>query len=334
MSADDLEVEDRLMSISMEDMLATVKDLQEFGSRAFYLDRSKDVADYVYSRFQGLGYDVHYQNFTFSDHSSSNVVAVSNGTDPDAGVMLFGAHHDSESKVATTLELVEELPAPGADDDASGIAAIIELAEAMRDLRAENTVKFVAFGAEERGFDDTGGLKGSSYFVQIEKAAGVAYECAVILDMIGYTDDSDNHGTIVSRTADMPFPDLAANAADDWHLELDLSTLVEPVIRYSDHASFWSAGYPAVLVTEELTDNDSPVNPFYHSALDMVDELSGGQMENITRCVLAGALAILDSPGHEWLTWQIMLTIAVIATTALAAVLALRYWRVREDDLR
>jgi Zn-dependent M28 family amino/carboxypeptidase len=326
--------EDRLESISAKDMLATVKDLQDFGSRAFSLDRSKDVADYVYGRFKVLGYDVHYQNFTFSGYSSSNIVAVLSGTDPEAGVVLFGAHHDSENSEATTLELVEALPAPGADDDASGIAAIIELAEAMRDLRVESTLKFVAFGAEERGFDDTGGLRGSLHFVQTEKAAGVAYECAIILDMIGYTDDPENHGTIVTATEDVSFSGLATKAIDDWRLELDLSTLMEPMIAYSDHAPFWAADYPAVLITERLTAYGSSVNPYYHSTHDTVDKLSGGQMENITRCTLAGALAILEPSGHEWLTWESALAIVVIATTALAAILVLRYWRNREDDMR
>jgi hypothetical protein len=130
------------------------------------------------------------------------------------------------------------------------------------------------------------------------------------------------------------FAGLATKAIDDWRLELDLSILMEPMIAYSDHAPFWAADYPAVLITERLTAYGSSVNPYYHSTHDTVDKLSGGQMENITRCTLAGALAILEPSGHEWLTWESALAIVVIATTALAAILVLRYWRNREDDMR
>lgn len=298
-------------------MLATVQDLQDLGSRAFCIDQTREAAEYVHGRFHELGLDVSYQDFTFAGYSASNVVAVIQGAQPDADILLFGAHYDSENNMATDLSLAQALPAPGADDDASGVAAVIELAEALRDVRSKQTLKFVAFGAEEMGFDDTGGLKGSSHFVALEKAGGVVYECAVVLDMIGYAGSLGDRGVIVTSSADAPFADAAKKAVGKWNLDLLLSVQRNSMITYSDHASFWSAGYPAVLVVEELSESGRPINPYYHSSDDTVEKLSGSQMESLTRCLLAGALAILEPAEDEDALVAVLTALALVAATAV-----------------
>jgi leucyl aminopeptidase len=331
-SAEGPSARERLDSVSAENMLATVQDLADFGSRAFCIDEAGAAAEYVYDRFAALGLDVGYQNFTFAGYSSANIVAVVNGTDAGAGILLFGAHYDSENNMATSLSLAQELPAPGADDDASGVAAVIELAQALLGVQARQTLKFVAFGAEEMGFDDSGGLKGSSHFVELESAAGADYECAVVLDMIGYSGGLGNQGVIVTMTLDMPFSDAVTAAAHEWNLDIALSVLREPRIAYSDHSPFWSAGYPAVLVMERLSAEGYPTNPHYHSPLDTVDVLSGPQMENITRSLLAGALATLDPPERVP-AWVPLLTIAA-AVAVTIIMLALYSRKTRRGDVR
>ncbi|MBN1676986.1 MAG: M20/M25/M40 family metallo-hydrolase [Candidatus Thermoplasmatota archaeon] len=334
-SVEDQRVREEIDSISGDDMIATVQDLQNLGSRAFCVNQSREAAEYIYGRFHELGLDVSYQNFSFSGYSASNVVAVVQGSKPDARVLLFGAHYDSENNMATDLSMAEALPAPGADDDASGVAAVIELAEALRDVRSEQTLKFVAFGAEELGFDDAGGLKGSSHFVALEKAGGEVYECAVVLDMIGYAGSLGDSGVIVTSSADVPFAASADKAVGKWDLRLHMRVERNSMITYSDHASFWYAGYPAVLVVEELSESGRPINPHYHSSDDTVERLSEPQMENLTRCLLASALAILDSPeNNDALMTALMATVFAAGTAATATIAFMLYDRKRRKGDR
>jgi len=331
LSADDPPVRELLGSVSGQEMLTTVRDLQDLGSRAFCIEQAHVAAAYIHNRFSELGMSVSYQNFTFNGYDSSNVVAVIPGKEPDAGTLLFGAHYDSENSHATNLSLVQSLPAPGADDDASGVAAVIELAEALRDIETRYTLKFVAFGAEELGYDDEGGLKGSSHFVALESAAGVAYERAVVLDMIGYPGSQGNHGVIITESSAEGFGRTASEAVDEWDLSLFMESIVRPTIRYSDHASFWSAGYPAVLVTEQLSELGHPINPFYHSSEDTASKLSGSQMENITRCLLAAALDIIGPPGESART-ETIIVVAAIAVAGIAAVTITLHLRKRNGS--
>lgn len=331
-SAGGLSAQERLDSVSAARMLEIVQDLEGLGSRAFCLEGAQAAAEYIHSKLAELGMDVRFQNFTFANYACTNVVAVANGTDPDAGIVLFGAHYDSENRMATNLSLARELPAPGADDDASGVAAVIELARALSGVQVRQTLKFVAFGAEEMGFDNSGGVRGSSYFVGQEVKAGSEYECAVLLDMIGYSGGLDSQGVIVTRNTEVDFADAAVAAGTKWGLDIELKVLREPMITYSDHAPFWLAGFQAVLVMERLSIEGHPANPYYHSSLDTAEALSEAQMENITRSVLAGALAILDPAGQ---TPASIIILAVAAAAATAIIMFVYYSRrVRRGEVR
>ncbi len=315
--ASDREVRELIDSISGSDMIATVRDLEDFGSRAFHLEQADMAAEYIHSRFSDLGMQVSYQEFSFGQHTSSNVVAVMPGRGADAGILLFGAHYDSENRLATNLSLSEALPAPGADDDASGVAAVIGLAGALREVETKHTIKFVAFGAEEMGFDDSGGLKGSSHFVALEKESGAKYECAVILDMIGYRSGRDNLAIMVTNSENISFADAASGTVSEWGLDLGLHILNSPNIRYSDHAPFWHAGYPAVLVAEELSYSGYPVNPHYHSSLDTSEHVSESQMENVTRCLMAATLTVLGVSEEGWGRTELA-AVTLVSATALS----------------
>jgi hypothetical protein len=167
-------------SVSAADMMTTVGDLQAFGSREFHLESSHEAAEYIYGRLVETGLAVEYQEFELDGINISNVVAVKEGDDPDAGCFLFGAHYDSENRLVDSLSAAENITAPGADDDASGVAAVIELARLLSDVALRNTVKFVAFAAEEYGYDNSGGLKGSHHFVASEVEGNVSYEGTAI----------------------------------------------------------------------------------------------------------------------------------------------------------
>ena len=316
--------------VSGSEIMESVIALQGFGpsdgvsSRAFYLNSTDEVAAYIHDRLADLGLYVTYQEFEISGHEVRNVIGVLNGTDPAAPCALFGAHYDSENYVVDNLsEAVQTYgSAPGADDDASGVAAVIEIARVLKDSDFRNTIKFVAFTAEEAGYDYSGGLKGSTVFAWSEKLAGVSYLGTVIMDMIGYRLGDQNILTIIKQGSTDLYSDSIVNAADQYGIDLSISTLVDPSSDYSDHYPFWSYGYPSILLIEEFTDTGDLVNPNYHTANDTYDKLSEEQMVATVKATVGGTLSLLTIEEEHGINIYavVLVIILVVAVVAYIAV--------------
>jgi Zn-dependent M28 family amino/carboxypeptidase len=277
-------------NVSGSRLIDTVTNLASYVTRAFYTNSCWNSSIYIHNRFAELGLWVYYQNLEVAGFQARNVVAVKNGTDPSAPQYLFGAHYDSVNRQVKNYSEGEAFAAPGADDDASGVAAVIELATVLRDSVFENTLKFVAFTGEESG------LNGSSYFVQHEKSAGVVYANTAIMDMIGFRAGEENRAMIFSDSYSNTLASSIVSAIEDHNLSLSMEVVPGYVVGASDHSSFWSYGYPSLLVIEQL-ENKVPIYPYYHTSEDTPDHISMNQMAEITKAVLGGFL-LLESP-HE-----------------------------------
>lgn len=307
-------------------IMSTIGDLEGFGSRAFYMASSNDSAEYIYDRFSELGLKVEYQNFFVGSRSVRNVVATLNGSaDPDH-LFLFGAHYDSENAFAQDYYAGANLSAPGADDDASGVAAVIELATVLSDHHISNTIKFVAFGAEELGYDKSGGLKGSTYFVEADKTPRTSYIGSAIMDMIGYPGVNGNHIVAIVNSNEGPLPRATLNAISTNALDMKLDVKVNASVRWSDHYPFWVAGIPCTLLTEETGGPDEhPLNPYYHSSNDTSDKLSGQQLENITMALVGAVIALSQQTSSDGL--GIWIESGLVALGAIIITLIYIHWR-------
>jgi Zn-dependent M28 family amino/carboxypeptidase len=309
--------DDMVDSISASRISANIQALQDFGSREFHLNNSDDVAQYIQSQFESAGLETELQEFDIPGTNLSNVVATLPGRSDEAGAILFGAHYDSENKYVSNLSEAENLTAPGADDDASGVAAVIEMAHALSGLRYEQTIKFVAFAAEEYGFDYTGGLAGSAYFATKEKENGVNYTAVAIVDMIGYSSLGENKAYVITNLEHSSLAEAMVTAVSTYQLDLNLTLLVNSGIRYSDHLSFWNNGYPGLLVIEEIDKRTNfPVNPYYHSSGDLLERLSLPQLTEVSKAILGGALALLTPVEGT----SIVVIGAIVATVAVVAI--------------
>ncbi len=312
---------DMVSSVSGERMMATVDALAQFGTRVFYTSSSADSSAYVHDRLADLGLWVYYQDLNVSDFAVRNVVAVLNGTDRDAPQTLFGAHYDSSGGNLWNFSVGGTVLAPGADDDASGVAAVIELATVLSGVHPKGTVKFVAFTAEEAG------LNGSRYFAERERAQGVAYSNTAILDMIGYRMESANEALIFQDYDANSLGDSMSKAVRDYSLDLSVTQVAGKEMTGSDHASFWAAGYPSLLVIEAFSSR-LPENPYYHTSLDIPDYLSPDQMVEVTKMVLGGFLSLESAPSSSIPTTAVIIIgAAVIATVAAGAILIIRRHR-------
>ena len=121
----------------------------------------QDAERYLYQRYVQLGLPVAYANWSYGGYSGRNIVAEIRGTSHPERIWLVGGHFDATSEIPYTR-------APGADDNASGIAATLVIADILRSHRFSDTIRFVHFSAEEQGH------WGSQAYARSLYAAGAA----------------------------------------------------------------------------------------------------------------------------------------------------------------
>jgi len=176
------------------------------------------------------------------------------GIRTDGPVFVVGAHYDSTARESGATQ------APRAEDNASGTAAVIEMARAIARFPTDATFVFVAFSGEEQG------EVGSRYYVQQLAGTALAQRIrgVVIMDMIGYSGDAELDCMLETRDSPDNQALLAhlANVASVYAPELVLSSSTN--YWGSDHAPFLDAGYSGLLTIE----NDYETYPYYHSTSD------------------------------------------------------------------
>jgi hypothetical protein len=248
---------------------------------------NREVAAWIAGLFKDWGYDVSLQGPFY------NVVALPRK--PASELLLVGAHFDS---VSTT---------PGADDNASAVAAMLGCAKLCASIPSAQNVCFVAFNREEDN------LAGSRDFVEnyLPKAA-FRPTMAHVLEMVGYASsepgtqripeklpiripdtgdflallanrDSARQADTVLATARSYLPDFPA-------MNLKVALGIErffPVLARSDHAPFWEAGIPSIM----WTDTSEFRNPHYHLPSDTPETLNYQFLANVTRLLCAHLLS-------------------------------------------
>lgn len=242
-----------------------------------------------------LGLAVERQPFHFRGRTHHNVVGTIPGSDPALPWLLVGAHFDTVSET------------PGADDNASGVAVLLEVARQLARSRLRRTVQLVGFNLEEPQ-DVVGTYRvGSARFAERAREEGRRYEGALVLEMVGYTDkrpDSQqvpplvfkqvpNAGTFLVAVGDGRSRRLLRTFERTSQAHIPDLTLVTygarfrgwtlPLTRLSDNASFWDRGYPALMIT----DTAFLRNPHYHMETDTADTLDYRFMANVARATLA-----------------------------------------------
>ncbi|RMG60750.1 MAG: M28 family peptidase [Calditrichaeota bacterium] len=272
-------------------------------------DHLQAVRERLADRFRALGYQLEAQAFRQPEYEGVNLIARRPGSRHPEKAWILSAHYDTVAG------------SPGADDNASAVAALMCLAEALAPLQFETSIWFIAFDGEEAG------RAGSRAFVQQPALRNTQVLGVLNLEMIGYADASPNSqltppgfellfpealGWLSMRDWRGDFLTLIGNTASSQlvanikkalarHLpELPLLDLevpgngsMAPDLRRSDHSSFWDAGIPAVM----FTDGAEFRNPNYHAASDLLETLDFAFLENNALAVLF-ALAELAGPAR------------------------------------
>jgi hypothetical protein len=197
-------------------------------------------------------------------------------------VFVVGAHYDSVPE------------SPGADDDASGVAGMLEMARALADTPLPATVWFTGFTMEENG------LIGSRHMAVEAYGAGTPIVGMYSLEMLGYTAPEAGFIAVIGNEASARLVDAFERAADSYVPELAYGAGTvpgngeeQPDVRRSDHAPFWDMGYQALMATDTANFR----NPNYHQPTDTIDTLDFVFATNVTKAMLATTVDYLTHDG-------------------------------------
>ncbi len=235
--------------------------------------------DWIAGQMHAAGLTVTLQSHTFAalatTFTTENVIGTLVGSvTPDVWVIV-GAHYDSRNEDLWSLA-----PTPGAEDNASGCAGVLEMVDLFARFRPRRSMMFICYSGEEQG------LYGSNFHAQQLQNAGLLGNVRLMLnmDMIGYTGDTDLDVLIETRPfAQNLFADFAAAVAD-YAPQLRLVTSIHACC--SDHVPYLNRNVPAVLTIE----NDWNIYPHYHRTSDTADHLSldmGGGILKMNAALLA-----------------------------------------------
>lgn len=258
---------------------------QDIGERNFQrYENLEKAAEYIFFQLKAYGYMPVRQVYTVEGKKFSNIIARKSSAASDETVVI-GAHYDSAEGT------------PGADDNASGVAMLLELARYFVNREVKVNIEFVAFTNEEPPFFATESM-GSKVYANEKKKNNENIKGMICLEMVGcfteaknsqsyptwllkpFYPSKGNYVAFVSNFNSRKFKNQLAKAFKR-NSELPVRTLSAPSfvtgVDFSDHRCFWENGYKAVMVTDTAFYR----NRNYHKATDTINTLDLDKMTKV-----------------------------------------------------
>lgn len=271
------------------------------GPRALTLPGTMErTIRYVRDQWQQMRWEVGEENYDALGDQATNLIVEKSGTSRSDEIVLLGAHYDS-------------IPAtPGADDNASAVAVLLEVSRLLREHTGRRTARYVAFACEEAPYFNLDAM-GSQHHARMSRTRGDRIVGMLCLEMVGFFRDEPQSQMVpptIPRFLHRLFPKrgnflAAVGNLASWKLcwrfrrgfkrgtKLPLFSIVLPEtvgeIRLSDNSSFWDQKYPALM----LTDTSFLRNPHYHQATDTPETLDYARMAQVTQGVAAAMKRLL-----------------------------------------
>ena len=273
---------------------------EQIGERnVFHHDRLVMAANYIRATLAGAGYEVRLQPYEVAGKICENIEAeVRGGKRPD-DIIVIGAHYDSVQG------------SPGANDNASGVAATLALARAFAETTPARTLRFVSFANEEPPLFQTEHM-GSRVYAMRSRERGENIVLMLSLETIGYYSDEPGSqhllfplnliypstGNFIAFVSNVENGFLVRQLVGSFRQQAQFPSEggalwdLIPGVGWSDHWAFWKEGYPAVMVTDT-----APFRyPAYHSPADRPELVQYERMARVVSGLRAVIVEMANAP--------------------------------------
>lgn len=267
--------------ISIENLKEHVKNIHFDRNPYHGYPKLEQAAQYIEKEFLKTGLDVKEDHFEWEGKSYKNIVAEKRGVTSPHRVLILGAHYDTVPG------------SPGADDNASAVALLLEVARNIQAVPLGSTVRLIAFSLEEYDYG------GSAHYVEGLKKGGEEILGMISVEMVGFTAPRQDYppylnpkhypnvGDFIAIIGNERSRELLEKVCQSFKTnspQLPLELLVVPgngeameEARLSDHSPFWDQGLSALMVT----DTGFLRNPNYHLSSDRIETLNFEFMQKV-----------------------------------------------------
>ncbi|HNX00904.1 MAG TPA: M28 family peptidase [Candidatus Cloacimonadota bacterium] len=284
MNMDRTIIQDMVNQVNADSIQSDIQHLQDFVTRYYAASTLESVTSWIQNQFIRMGYtDVQIGTFSIGGYTQHNVIATLPGNITPNQNIVVGGHSDDNISFGNTDPMVF---CPGADDNASGVAAVLEMARVFKlmNYQPASTFRFVTFGCEEMG------LFGSQFYSQDLHDMGAEVKLMLNHDMIATHDDNYDYDYVVLE----PYTGYDAYTQFTANMTYQYTGLVPVLSSYdsegSDSYNFFLRGFPCVYF-EELD-----FSPHYHSATDLIQYLDMDFCSRVIKSSLATAATMSSMP--------------------------------------
>lgn len=253
--------------------------------------------DYIAGQFKSSGYQVEFHEYQIASDDYTNIEVTRLGSTHADEIIVVGAHYDAV------------VGAPGANDNGSGVAALLELVDRFRDAELARTIRFVAFVNEEPPHFMTGAMGSAVYAREVAKRKDNIV-AMYSLETIGYFSDDPgsqhyplpfsffypDQGNFIGFIGNLRSRSLVTRSIRAFraHATFPSEGIAAPAfipgISWSDQRSFWKQGYPAIMITDT-----APYRyPYYHTPSDTPDKVNYDKMVYVVQ----GLSKMLEDLSH------------------------------------
>ena len=289
-SGSDTNIDQLIREVNQDTLRATVQRLQNFKSRYLTHDSCRSAEQWIHDYFNMIGLDsVYFDTAQFQTTNIRNIIGTIPGDGKPDSIIVIGGHMDACLWNKQQGFLPDQSWAPGADDNGTGTAAVLEIARVLKKYKARFrwTLKFVAFSGEEQW------EVGSKHWVNsVVSPKRMKLHSFFNIDMIGFHKPSvdSNLMYVVPNTASQHISRMADSVNQWYDLNLYLNTTVKNN-QSGDHTPFWEKNYDGVMISEaaqeDIWDNDA--YPCYHTVCDTIGNIMFGLVKRTTQMVLGAA---------------------------------------------
>jgi hypothetical protein len=253
--------------------LGYLEDIVAFGERYTGTDSCFEAGTYIYNEFLSMDLEVRYHNWSYGGFQDRNIEATLYGNNNNSDeIYIICAHYDTV------------MGCPGADDDGSGIAALLSIAYILRQYSFNHTIRFIAFSGEEQW------MYGSREYVREAYNNGDNIIAVLNVDMIGFAPLTEHAAYIIlyKNEPSKWISDLVINLGQMFYdyILLEVVPLGEAP---SDNLYFWNYGYDAVFFHEY------EFNYYYHTSQDIIENLDISYATRSSKLILTSLVTLSNS---------------------------------------